>query len=171
MLLNVRHEVRGSEKFGMVVALAAAGYFFVWTFIGAVVYVYGKAYAVEAIRMDWLSRLTPALSGVALIVAGVIQFSPWKMSALRRCRAADCGSLSGAGIIDGWNYGLKQGINCGICCAAPMLALRLYLAIMNPAAMILVAVVIAAEKLLPRPERTARMFGVMAVLAGIKACS
>jgi predicted metal-binding membrane protein len=56
---------------------------------------------------------------------------------------------------------------CGICCAAPMLVL-LVLGMMNLAVMIVIAAVIAAEKLLPHPERTARVFGVMAILAGIE---
>ncbi len=164
MLLNVRGTVCG--KFGMVASFAAAGYFFVWTFIGAIIYVYGLAYAHEVVRLDWLSRLTPTLSGTMLIIAGVMQFSSWKMSALRRCRATGCGNLLNAGVIGGWSYGLQQGMTCGICCAAPMLVL-LMLGVMNPVVMILIAAVIAAEKLLPHPERTARVFGVVAVLAGM----
>ena len=55
---------------------------------------------------------------------------------------------------------------CGMCCAAPMLAL-LVLGMMNPIAMILITLVIAAEKLLPYPQRSARAFGVVAILAGL----
>jgi predicted metal-binding membrane protein len=40
------------------------------------------------------------------------------------------------------------------------------LGIMNPFMMIIVAVLIAAEKLLPRPEITARLIGTAAILAG-----
>jgi hypothetical protein len=38
---------------------------------------------------------------------------------------------------------------------------------MNPLVMVGVAIVIAAEKLLPRPEIAARLVGVAAILAGI----
>jgi predicted metal-binding membrane protein len=55
---------------------------------------------------------------------------------------------------------------CGICCTAPMLAL-LVLGMMNLAAMIVIAAVITVEKLLPHPERTARVFGFIAALAGM----
>ena len=164
MLLSVWSAA--NKKFGMVAAFTAAGYFCVWVFIGAIVYVYGTAYAVEAARLAWLSQLTPMLSGIALIFAGVVQFSAWKMSALRRCRARGCDSLLNAGVIGGWRYGLRQGMACGICCAAPMIAL-LVLGMMNLVAMIVIAAVIAAEKLLPHPERTARGFGVVAILAGM----
>ncbi len=38
---------------------------------------------------------------------------------------------------------------------------------MNPLVMIVVAIVIVAEKLLPRPEITARLVGVAPILAGV----
>ena len=41
------------------------------------------------------------------------------------------------------------------------------LGMMNPLVMIVVAIVIAAEKLLPRPEIVARVVGVAAVVLGI----
>ena len=55
---------------------------------------------------------------------------------------------------------------CCLCCTAPMLAL-LVLGAMNPTAMISIAAVIAAEKLLPWPEKLVRIFGAVAVLAGV----
>jgi predicted metal-binding membrane protein len=72
----------------------------------------------------------------------------------------DAGTLSNAR-----RYGFKQGMFCCICCTAPMLAL-LVLGMMNLAAMIAITAVITTEKLLPYPERTARIFGFIALLAG-----
>jgi predicted metal-binding membrane protein len=43
----------------------------------------------------------------------------------------------------------------------------LALGIMNPFVMIVVAIVIAAEKLLPRPAIVARLVGILAIIAGI----
>ena len=166
MLLNLRHSFSGG-RFEAPAAFAAAGYFFVWTLIGVLVYALGVAFAMAAMRLEWLSRLTPALSGAALIIAGINQFTPWKMSALRQCRAPDCGTLSTVGAMTGgWRYGFKQGIVCAICCAAPMLAL-LVLGAMDLAVMAVIAVVIAVEKLLPRPELAARLFGALALLLGL----
>lgn len=165
MLLNLRRST--FSHFEMPATFAAAGYFLVWTLIGVVAYALGVAYAIATMRMEWLSRLTPALSGVALVLAGINQFMPWKMSALRQCRAPDCGTLSTRGTTGGgWSYGLKQGMACGVCCAGPMLAL-LVLGAMNLAVMTAVAVVIAVEKLLPRPELSARLFGALALLLGL----
>jgi predicted metal-binding membrane protein len=164
MLLNIRNSRAGN--FGTLAARAAAGYFVIWTAIGIIVYVVGVAYALETMRVDWLSRLTPALSGMMLIVAGVIQFSSWKMSALHRCRAPDCGTLLKDGTLSGWRYGFKQGINCGVCCAGPMFAL-LILGMMNLTLMTIITAVITIEKLLPRPEQTTRLFGALALLLGL----
>jgi predicted metal-binding membrane protein len=169
MLLNLRRSPAGTKHrtFGARATFAAAGYFFAWMFIGTVVYALGVAFAIATMRMDWLSRLTPALSGTALIIAGIIQFSPWKMSALRRCRAPDCGTPFTSGTLKGsWRYGIKQGAVCGICCAAPMLAL-LVLGIMNLTLMTIITLVITVEKLLPRPEATVRSFGAIALLTGL----
>ena len=166
MLLNLRRPSNQHENFAALATAAASGYFFVWTLIGVVVYALGVAYALATMRLDWLSRMTPALSGIMLIIAGLVQFTRWKMSALRRCRAPDCGTLQEAGTLShGWRYGFKQGMFCCICCAAPMLAL-LVLGAMNLAVMTMIAVVITIEKLLPYPERTARVFGLAALLAG-----
>ena len=43
------------------------------------------------------------------------------------------------------------------------MAIQLALGIMNPIVMIVVAVIIAAEKRLPRPEITARLVGIAAI--------
>jgi predicted metal-binding membrane protein len=164
MLLNIRRWP--IHNFEALAIFAALGYFFIWTLIGGIVYALGAAYAMETMRLDWLGRLTPMLSGVMLTVCGIIQFTPWKLSALRQCRAPDCGTLFRDGVLlRGWRYGLRQGISCAICCAAPMLAL-LVLGVMNLTAMVIIAAVIAAEKLLPWPEKLARAFGVIALLAG-----
>jgi len=169
MLLHLRRSSVGTENrnFEARALFAAAGYFFVWTLIGVVVYGLGVAFAIATMRMDWLSRLTPALSGSALVIAGIIQFTPWKLSALRRCRAPDCGTTFACSTLNGsWRYGLKQGVACGLCCAAPMLAL-LVLGAMNLTLMAVIAGVITVEKLLPHPEDTARLFGAMALLMGL----
>jgi predicted metal-binding membrane protein len=167
MLLNLRRSSAGNGNFEARALFATAGYFSIWTFIGVVVYALGVAFANAAMRLYWLSCLTPALSGTILVIAGVIQFTPWKMSALRRCRSADCGTTFACGTLKGsWSYGLKQGVTCGICCAAPMLAL-LVLGAMNLTLMAIITVVITVEKLLPRPEATVRLFGAVALLLGL----
>lgn len=164
MLLNIR---KSTGHFEMLAVFAATGFFFVWMVIGGAVYAAGVWYAIETMHTDWLSWITPLLSGGTLILCGIVQFTPWKLSKLRQCRAPDCGMLEDGGTIaGGWQYGLKQGMACCLCCAGPMLAL-LVLGAMNLTVMVVIAGVIAAEKLLPWPEKVVRVFGVMALLAGL----
>jgi predicted metal-binding membrane protein len=170
MLLNFRRSLAesGTSNVGVPVLLVASGYFFVWLVCGVAVYVVGVPFALAAMRWEWLSRIVPVLSGAALVLAGLFQFTKWKMAGLGRCR----NSLCGTGGEDcqmlnvGWRYGLQQGASCCICCVAPMVAL-LVLGSMNLLVMVLIAVVIAMEKLMPNPKLFVRIFGVVAVVAGI----
>ena len=61
---------------------------------------------------------------------------------------------------------LLGGAACCVCCAAPM-TIQLALGIMNPLVMIVVAIVIAAEKILPRPAIVTRLVGISAIIAGV----
>src|SRR5260221_1654317 len=169
MLLNFRRSLIGNrhENAGAPVIVLASGYFLVWSLIGAVVYPLGVAFALATMHLEWLSRMVPVLSGAALIAAGAIQFTPWKLSGLRRCRdpmgcaaSQNCDALR-----EGWHCGLKQGVSCFVCCAAPMLAL-LVLGATNLAVMVVVAAFIAVEKLLPKPDPVVRILGVALAIPG-----
>jgi predicted metal-binding membrane protein len=168
MLLNFRQSLSGKENrnFGAPVIFAALGYFLVWLVFGAAVYLGGVMFALAAMRLEWLSRMVPALSGVALMAAGAIQLTAWKMSGLRRCRTSGCAELpSGDMLKAGWCHGIKQGAVCFICCLTPMLAL-LALGAMNLTVMILIAATIATEKLVSKPELFVRIFGIAALIIG-----
>lgn len=142
------------------------GYFVIWLAAGVGVYAFGVTFAAMAIRSEFVSHAVPWLLGASLISAGAIQLTGWKMTHLLRCR-----SPFGCGIScleDGTSFqlGCKQGVACCLCCAAPM-TIQLALGIMNPLVMIVVAMIIAAEKLLRRPEVIARLVGISAIVAGL----
>lgn len=61
--------------------------------------------------------------------------------------------------------GCKQGVPCCLRCAGPMLILTVT-GMMNPLLIVGVAVAVAAEKILPRPEMVVRAVGVAAIAAG-----
>jgi predicted metal-binding membrane protein len=168
MLWKFRRSLTENGNVGAPMMLVASGYFFVWLVCGVVVYAVGVPFALAAMRWEWLSRFVPVLSGAALVLAGVFQFTSWKMSGLGRCRNSLCGTGGeNCRMLDvGWHYGLEQGASCCICCVAPMVAL-LVLGSMNLLVMVLIAVVIAMEKLMPNPKLFVRIFGVVAVVAGI----
>jgi predicted metal-binding membrane protein len=144
----------------------ASGYFAMWLAAGIGIYALGVALATVEMRSELISRAVPLMLGTALIAAGAIQFTRWKMTRLLRCRSPFGCAASCPQNETSFRLGCKQGAACCVCCAAPM-AIQLTLGIMNPFVMIGVAIVIAAEKLFPRPAIVARLVGISAIIAGV----
>lgn len=134
------------------IAVAAAGYFFVWALLGLAVYPLGVLFLQSG------SRVT---TGVTLVAAGLVQFSGWKRRHLACCRAAaDCKAPAA------WLHGMHLGTQCALCCGN-LMAIVLVTGVMDLAAMAAVAVAITLERVLPTGERVARGIGWMAVGAGL----
>jgi len=168
MFLNTRRSLIETRSTNLRTspALLASGYFAIWLAAGAAVYALGIAFAATATRWESFSRAVPVLSGVALIAAGAFQFTPCKMTGLLRCRSPiGCDSACPARETT-FLLGCKQGAACCVCCIPPMM-IMLTLGMMNPFVMIAIALVIAAEKLLPRPEIIARLLGIAAIVTGV----
>ncbi len=145
----------------------ALGYFIIWLTAGVAVYFLGTKFNDAAMRSEVLSRAVPLLSGATLIVAGSVQFTKWKMKHLVRCRSLFGCAASCPHDEISFRLGCKQGVACCTCCSA-LMTTQLVLGIMNPVAMIVIAILIAAEKLLPRPAVTARFSGIIAIATGIQ---
>jgi len=144
----------------------ASGYFAIWLAAGIGVYALGVAFTAVALGSELFSRAVPWLFSASLIAAGAIQLTRWKTMHLLRCRSPFGCGISCPQHETSFRLGCKQGVACCVCCAAPMM-ISLALGIMNPLVMIVVAGVIAAEKLLPRPVIIARLVGVSAIIAGL----
>src|SRR4030095_8023228 len=146
-------------------SVMASGYFAVWLAAGVGIYALGVAFAAAAMRWEILSRAVPVLSDAALLAAGAFQFTRWKMTGLLRCRSPfGCASVCPERETN-FRLGCKQGAACCVCCAGPTMIL-VVLGMMNPLVIVGVSLVIAAEKILPRPEITARLVGIAAIVAG-----
>jgi predicted metal-binding membrane protein len=65
---------------------AGTGYFVVWIAFGMTVYPVGAGFAAIEMRQPSLAKAVPAATGVAVIVAGLLQFTAWKMRQLACCR-------------------------------------------------------------------------------------
>jgi predicted metal-binding membrane protein len=144
----------------------ASGYFAVWLVAGFGIYALGVSFATIVMRTEWLSRAVPLLVGISLVAAGAVQFTRWKMTHLLRCRSPQGCASSCPQYKTSFRLGCKQGAACCVCCAAPM-TIQFALGMMSPLVMIVVALAIAAEKLLPRPAMVARLVGISAVGAGV----
>lgn len=168
MFLNTRHSMAeiATTNARSSPALMASGYFATWLTAGAAVYALGIVFAATATHWESFSRAVPVLSGVALIAAGTFQFTPWKMTGLLRCRSPLACDTACPARETTFLLGCKQGAACCVCCIPPVM-IMLTLGMMNPLVMVAIALVIAAEKLLPRPELIARLLGVAAIVAGL----
>jgi predicted metal-binding membrane protein len=170
MLLLYRRAAafRGQTHLGWMTIVLAAGYFFVWLLFGVIAYVAGAVVARAAMASDTVCRLVPLAAGGGLVVAGVFQLTPWKSACLRHCR--DPLSVVSRHLQGGWRgtlgFGVHHGTFCAACCWALML-IQLVLGVMNLAVMVIVGVVIALEKLIPRGELVARAAGIASILGGI----
>jgi predicted metal-binding membrane protein len=147
---------------GVPVALFTLVYLAVWAAFGAPVYV----------AHTFLMALPAAAFAygiaVVLLAAGVFQLSPLKQACLRVCRSP-LGFLLGhwrAGLRGGLVLGWSHAVYCLGCCWALMVVL-VAAGAMGLAWVLLIAGVVAAEKLLPRGEWIARATGVALVLLGV----
>ncbi|HVY37735.1 MAG TPA: DUF2182 domain-containing protein [Polyangia bacterium] len=147
--------------------VAAAGYFFVWTALGAVVYPLGAAVAAVEMRLPPLARAVPAAVGVVLLAAGALQLTPWKARQLACCRREDADRRPPAVTVTGaWVHGVRLGVLCVRCCLA-LTAVLLAVGVMDLRAMFAVGAAVTLERLAPSGERFARAIGAVVVSAGV----
>lgn len=129
---------------------------------------YGAAAFLAFVGAERLAEASPGAArwlGVSIFaVAGAYQLSPWKMRAVRHCRAGH--HEASGGLVDG----MRDGAVCVGCCWA-LMAILVAMGAMNIAVMAALAVVIFAEKILPAPRLVAALAGVgflvFAVMAAI----
>lgn len=158
--------VAGPSRLGWLTALAGAGYFFVWMAVGAAVLPLGCLLAQAELRMPAWARAVPVLAGAAVLLAGALQLSAWKVRRLACCRAMPAPGRelpAVAGVA--WRQGMRLGIYCSACCS-PLMAILLAAGLMDLRAMAAVTCAITAERLMPAGETVAQAIGAVAVAAG-----
>ena len=140
----------------------AAGYIVVWAAAGL------PAFAIAKVIDRSVEHHPGWAKGIAFgayAVCGVYQLTPLKDVCLRHCRSP-IGHLLKFGTFTGpfrdARAGISHGAWCLACCWALMVVL-FALGMMNVAAMVVLAAVIAGEKLLPRPVVLSRILGVAAI--------
>jgi len=168
-LLRYRASLRvpGTVRLNATTALAGAGYFFVWTLLGAVAYPVGVIVTNADMHWPTLARSVPLITGAVLLFAGGLQLTEWKARQLCRCRdEANCVSMLSPVARTAWRHGLRLGMHCLLCCLGLMMAL-LVVGVMNLSAMALITVAITVERLAPSPTLFARAAGVVMIVAGV----
>jgi predicted metal-binding membrane protein len=169
MLRRYRQAVgaAGETRLGRLTALVGVGYFFVWTVFGMAAFPLGVALAAVEMQEPALAQAVPIAVGVAVLIAGALQFTAWKMRHLACCRESPGrGRTLPADAATAWRHGVRLGLHCSRCCAG-LIAILLVLGVMDLGAMAVVAVAITVERLAPAGERVARATGAVVVVAGL----
>ena len=154
-------------RLGVLTAVVAFGYFFVWTIFGMVAYAVGVSLAKITMQQPAVARIIPIAAGVVVVMVGILQFSAWKIHRVACCRTEPerfCLLARDAGAA--LRYGLRMGLHCCYCCAGFM-AILLVMGIMSLRVMTVVTAMITIERLAPAYERVARIIGAVVVAVGL----
>ena len=120
MLWRYRQAVgrTGETRLGRLTALVGVGYFFVWTVLGMAAFPLGVSLAAVEMLQPALARTVPIAAGMAVLIAGVLQFTVWKAHHLACCRMVpQRGQALPADASTAWRYGLRLGLHCSHCCS------------------------------------------------------
>jgi predicted metal-binding membrane protein len=144
-----------------------AAYLLVWAYAGLVVYVLIHAGKDLVYHLGWYQNGAWAwlALGVTLTLAGLYQFTPLKRLCLHRCRSplAFLKEHWGDGSADAAEMGLWHGLYCLGCCWALFGVMLAAAGMMNIAWMLLMTLVVFAEKAFLHGPRSAVALGLIAL--------
>jgi predicted metal-binding membrane protein len=160
-------EGTGEPRLDALSTSIAAGYFLVWTVLGAAIFPFGTALTTAEMHLPALARVVPTATGIVLMIAGAVQFTSWKSCHLACCREVLlCGRILPVDPASAWRHGLRYGLHCAQCCAS-LMAVLLALGVMDLRAMALITTAITAERLAPDGVGVARATGAIAMASGL----
>ncbi|MBA3338055.1 MAG: DUF2182 domain-containing protein [Chloroflexia bacterium] len=148
----------------------ATGYLLIWAAAGGVTWILVQLGSEMAGRLSTTSRGTwaPLALGATLAAAGLYQFTPLKSMCLRQCQ-------SPMGFLmthwrDGSTGALRMGaVHGGYClgCCWALFAVLVAVGVMSLAWMLLLTLVVFAEKVLPLGQRAPRVVGTAFLALGV----
>jgi predicted metal-binding membrane protein len=171
MILLYRTVARGHAARGNPLVptwIFVIGYLVVWAAFGVPVYLASQVVGAAVAGDVRLAKWAPYGVAVVLLSAGAYQFTPLKRVCLRTCQSP-LGFLTRhwrPGLAGAFRMGLAHGWYCIGCCWG-LMAVLVAAGAMGLAWVLLIALVVAAEKLLPRGQWAARIIGL--VLLGLGA--
>ena len=150
------------------VALFTGAYIALWFAFGVVAYLFSALVESAASGSEWVATNWGRAGGILLVLAGVYQLTPLKDICLRHCRTP----LSF--VMTHWRdgrggavrMGLVHGVYCMGCCWLLFLIL-IPLGVMNVAAMMAVAGLVFAEKVVPHGRTIGRLASAALIVGGI----
>lgn len=153
---------------GGATALFVAGYLAAWSAYGVVAYaLFRLVRAADPGVLAW-DGAGPLVAGGLIVLAGMYQLTPLKRACLSHCRTP-LGFLRQHwrdGPVGALRLGILHGAWCVGCCWA-LMAVLFALGVMSITWMVVVALAVLAEKLLPVGERVAQGLAVVLVAVGL----
>jgi predicted metal-binding membrane protein len=162
-----RREKGQSAEAGTTIVFVG-GYLLTWAAAGLIGYaIIGGG---RALSLDFLSwdRGGPYVAGAVIVAAGIYQLTPLKDACLRRCRNPLMFLLTAwrPGRVGALRMGMEHGGWCVGCCWGLMAAL-FALGVMSIGWMVMIAALIAIEKLLPWKALANRSVAVLLIVLGL----
>jgi predicted metal-binding membrane protein len=159
----LRRNASDSQR-GVPAAVFALVYLAVWAAFGVPVYLASLIISAQT----WLTDLLPYAIAVALVGAGLYQLTPLKRACLRVCRNPLSFLLarSRAGYRGSLSLAFEHAMYCVGCCWALMVVL-VAVGAMALNWVLLIAVVVSVEKLLPQGGWSAAIAGAGLVILGL----
>jgi predicted metal-binding membrane protein len=149
-----------------------------WVFVTAYLAIWA-AFSAGATAFQWglqtTGLITPMmasgsiwLTGILLLVAGTVQFTPLKEACLRHCRTPMGFLLTEwrDGVVGAWRMGVKHGLFCLGCCWA-LMGLLFIAGVMNLVWVAALTAAVLIEKLHPAGERVGKFLGGVLIVLGV----
>src|SRR6476646_340727 len=159
---------RGDATGAGTTAMFVGGYLLTWAAAGLVSYAIIQG--VRALDLGFLAWDSggPYVAGAVIVAAGIYQLTPLKDACLRRCRSPMMFLLTAwrPGRMGALQMGTEHGAWCVGCCWGLMAAL-FALGVMSIGGMVLVAALIALEKLLPWKAAATRSVAALLIVLGV----
>jgi predicted metal-binding membrane protein len=147
-----------------VIACVTIGYFSIWAFVGALVFMLAAALGIVANHVPAISRVIPQGAGFALLVVGMLQFTPWKKRHRHACTHMPCADITTL------KSAFRRGVSLGIHCAASCLGLTCLLVIngiMDWSTMVFATTTVMWERLLSNDQRATSVVGFCLLAMGL----
>ena len=150
------------------VGIFLSGYLAVWTAYSAAATFAEWALHRAALLSTTMAATSPALNGGLLIAAGVFQLTPLKRACLKGCRSPLSFLMSEwrDGAAGAFVMGLRHGAYCLGCCWI-LMALLFVAGVMNLFWVAMIALLVMAEKVLPKGEVLGYVAGIAMVAVGV----
>ena len=150
------------------IAIFTGSYLLLWLVFGVVGYLVGAGVESAASGSDWVAANWGRAGGALIVLAGVYQLTPLKQTCLRQCRTPLSFVMTRwrDGRIGAARMGLLHGVYCMGCCWLLFLIL-VPIGVMNVAAMIAIAALVFAEKVVPGGRVIGQAAAVALVVYGV----